>query len=68
VLALFGHFTAICTILLAPVFALHYIILFIPMQHFVPMTGESTKGVNQDTADGFSEAYVNKIIGQGTKA
>ncbi len=37
-------------------------IYYIAYQHLYTNNGAGTKGVNDDTADGFSEDYVNKII------
>lgn len=37
-------------------------IYFVAYQHLYSNKGAGTKGVNEDTADGFSEEYVNKII------
>ncbi len=37
-------------------------IYYIAYKHLYTNNGAGTKGVNEDTADGFSEEYVNKII------
>ena len=37
-------------------------IYFIAYQHLYANKGAGTKGVNDDTADGFSEEYVTRII------
>ena len=37
-------------------------IYFIAYQHLYANDGAGTKGVDEDTADGFSEAYVERII------
>ena len=37
-------------------------IYFIAYQHLYANKGAGTKGVNEDTADGFSEEYVTRII------
>ena len=37
-------------------------IYFTAYQHLYSNNGAGTKGVNEDTADGFSEVYVERII------